>query len=73
MSGLAQVNGRNFVDWDRRLKFDIEYVNKITFLGDIKIIWMTITSVLKKNDIAVVTDDVEGNLAEIRAEKVKNA
>lgn len=73
LSGLAQVNGRNFVDWDRRLKFDIEYVNKITFLGDIKIIWMTITSVLKKNDIAVVTDDVEGNLAEIRAEKVKNA
>ena len=34
---------------------------------------MTITNVLKKNDIAVVTDDVEGNLAEIRAEKVKNA
>ena len=73
MTGWAQVNGRNFVDWDRRLQFDIEYVNKITFLGDVKIIWMTIVSVLKKSDVAEVTDDVEGNLAEIRAEKMKNA
>ena len=72
LSGLAQVNGRNFVDWDRRLKFDVQYVNKITFLGDMKIIWMTIANVLKKSDIAIVTDDVEGNLAEIRAEKTKN-
>ena len=73
LSGLAQVNGRNFVDWDRRLQFDIEYVKKITFLGDVKIIFMTIASVLKKSDVAVVTDDVEGNLAEIRAEKAKQA
>ena len=73
LTGLAQVNGRNFVDWDRRLQYDVEYVNKITFIGDIKIIWMTIANVLKKSDIAVVTDDVEGNLAEIRAEKAKNA
>ena len=73
LSGLAQVNGRNFVDWDRRLQFDMEYVNKITFFGDIKIIWLTIASVLKKSDVAEVTDDVEGNLAEIRAEKAKKA
>ena len=73
LSGLAQVNGRNFVDWDRRLQFDIQYVKKITFLGDVKIILMTIGKILKKSDVAVVTDDVEGNLAEIRAEKAKNA
>lgn len=73
LSGLAQVNGRNYVEWDRRLQFDIDYVNKITFWGDVKIIWMTIVSVLKKSDVAEVTDDVEGNLAEIRAEKMKNA
>ena len=72
LSGLAQVNGRNFVDWDRRLAFDIEYVNKITFWGDIKIIFMTIASVLKKSDVAEVTDAVEGNLAEIRAEKAND-
>ena len=33
LSGLAQVNGRNFVDWDRRLQFDIEYVNKYYVYG----------------------------------------
>lgn len=31
LSGLAQVNGRNFVDWDHRLSFDIQYVEKVTF------------------------------------------
>lgn len=66
LSGLAQVNGRNFVDWDRRLQFDIQYVKRITFLGDVKIILMTIGKILKKSDVAVVTDDIEGNLAEIR-------
>ena len=71
LSGLAQVNGRNYVDWDRRLQFDIEYVNKITFIGDVKIILTTIGKILKKSDVAVVTDDIEGNLAEIRAEKAK--
>lgn len=72
LSGLAQVNGRNFVDWDRRLQFDIEYVQNITFLGDVKIILMTIGKILKKSDVATVTDDVEGNLAEIRAERAKH-
>lgn len=66
LSGLAQINGRNFVDWDRRLQFDIQYVKRITFLGDVKIILMTIGKILKKSDVAVVTDDIEGNLAEIR-------
>lgn len=71
LSGLAQVNGRNYVDWDRRLQFDIEYVEKITFIGDVKIILTTIGKILKKSDVAVVTDNIEGNLAEIRSEKAK--
>ena len=71
LSGLAQVNGRNYVDWDQRLQFDIEYVNKITFIGDVKIILTTIGKILKKSDVAVVTDNIEGNLAEIRSEKAK--
>lgn len=59
LSGLAQINGRNFVKWDQRLAFDIEYVNKITFLGDIKIILQTIKKVLIKENIAIDTDTVE--------------
>lgn len=69
LSGLAQVNGRNFVDWDNRLAFDVEYVKKITFSADIAIIFKTVVKFLKKDDIAVVTDDIEGNLAEIRMQK----
>ncbi|MBP8641072.1 MAG: sugar transferase [Oscillospiraceae bacterium] len=67
LSGLAQVNGRNFVKWDQRLAFDVEYVNKITFLGDVKIILKTIEKVFKHDDIAENPDDIdEGFLDEIR-------
>lgn len=69
LSGLAQVNGRNFLDWDNRLAFDIEYVNRITFIGDMKIILKSVSHFFMKDDIATVTDEVEGNLAEIRSEK----
>ena len=46
LSGLAQVNGRNLLNWDERFKKDIEYVNNITFLNDSKIIIKTIKKVL---------------------------
>ena len=52
LTGLAQVNGRNNIDWDERLAFDVEYVKNITFLGDIKIILLTIEKVIKRSDIA---------------------
>ena len=66
LSGLAQVNGRNFVDWDHRLAFDVAYVKKITFLGDVRIILQTVGKFLKKEDIAVDTNKVEPNFAEER-------
>lgn len=52
LTGLAQINGRNNVGWDERLGYDIEYVNHITFLGDLKIILKTVKKVLKHSDIA---------------------
>ena len=67
LSGLAQINGRNFVKWDQRLAFDVEYVNKITFLGDVKIVIKTIEKVFKQDDVAENPDDIdEGFLDEIR-------
>lgn len=66
LTGLAQVNGRNFVSWDNRLAWDCKYVADISFMNDVKIILATIETVLKRSDVAVCTDDVEGNLAEIR-------
>jgi undecaprenyl phosphate N,N'-diacetylbacillosamine 1-phosphate transferase len=67
LTGLAQINGRNFVKWDQRLAFDVEYVKHITFAGDAKIFFKTILKVFKHDDIAENPDDIdEGFLDEIR-------
>ena len=69
LSGLAQVNGRNLVKWDQRLAMDVEYVNKITFIGDVQIILKTIKKVFTKEDIAADTLAVEPYLDEERKGK----
>ena len=53
LSGLAQVNGRNGLQWEERFAFDIKYVNKITFIGDLKIILMTVKKTLKRDGVTV--------------------
>lgn len=70
LTGLAQVNGRNYLEWDKRFELDVNYVQKITFIGDIKIILMTIKKVLSHNEVAEDTRVAEGNMAEIRARKM---
>ncbi|MCI8946303.1 MAG: sugar transferase [Lachnospiraceae bacterium] len=62
LTGLAQVSGRNFIAWDHRLAKDVEYVEHLTFLMDLKILWKTVMVVLKEEDVAVETDSVEGYL-----------
>lgn len=71
LSGLAQVNGRNFIDWDHRLALDVQYVKKITFVGDLRIILQTALKFVKKEDIAVDTNKVEPNFAEERRSKMQ--
>lgn len=51
LTGAAQVNGRNSASWEERFKYDVDYANNITFLGDLKIILKTIEVVLKHSDI----------------------
>ena len=51
LTGLAQVNGRNLLSWADKFKYDIEYVNNITMLGDIKIILKTVKNVLSHEGI----------------------
>ena len=51
LTGLAQVNGRNLLSWADKFKYDIEYVNDITLLGDIKIILKTVKNVLSHEGI----------------------
>ena len=52
LTGNAQIHGRNYVMWDERIALDLEYVKKITFLGDVRIILQTIIKVLKRADVA---------------------
>ena len=52
LSGLAQVNGRNAIAWEGKLAYDLEYVQNITFLGDWKIIFLTVLKVFKREDIS---------------------
>lgn len=52
LSGLAQVNGRNAITWEQKFKYDVEYVNNITFLGDVKIILTTLKKAVKREGIS---------------------
>ncbi len=55
LTGLAQVNGRNALTWEEKFKFDVEYVENITFLGDLKIVIATVCSALKREGISSET------------------
>ena len=62
LTGLAQVSGRNFIAWDDRLAKDVEYVENLSLLMDLKILLRTVMVVFKREDVAVETDSVEGYL-----------
>lgn len=53
ITGWAQVNGRNLISWDDRLKLDIEYVDNISFLFDFKIFILTILKILKCENVVI--------------------
>ncbi|MCI8288027.1 MAG: sugar transferase [Lachnospiraceae bacterium] len=55
LTGYAQAHGRNALDWDDKFEMDVQYVNNITFLNDIKIIFDTVKSVIKKEGITSAT------------------
>lgn len=69
ITGLAQINGRNSISWDDKLKYDVAYVNKITFLGDVKIVFKTIAKVLTRADIKVGSEFKAGNFIQQRKER----
>lgn len=51
LTGLAQVSGRNLLNWEVRFQKDVEYVYNISFVNDIKIIFLTVKKVLKKENV----------------------
>jgi undecaprenyl phosphate N,N'-diacetylbacillosamine 1-phosphate transferase len=50
LTGLAQVNGRNNITWEEKINYDLNYVNNITLIDDIKIVFKTIIKVFKRED-----------------------
>lgn len=66
ITGLAQINGRALCRWNDRFKYDIQYVNSISFHNDLKILFLTVYNVLKKSDIGVPSVTDEGGLHIIR-------
>ncbi len=71
LTGLAQASGRNYLDWDKRMDKDVEYVENLSFAMDLRVIGMTIQTVLGHSDeVAEDTNAVEGNFAQIRQERL---
>ena len=62
LTGLAQINGRNAIIWEQIFAYDLEYINAVTLVTDIKIIFLTVYRVLKRSDVLVGASDGSGRL-----------
>ncbi len=69
LSGYAQVNGRNTVDWEERFRMDVEYVDHITFTGDVKIVLDTVLKAFVKRE--GITSETSATMEEFRGPIVK--
>ena len=74
LSGLAQVRGRNAVSWEGKLAADLEYIEHITFWGDIKIILMTVITTLKREGIGTGETEIAEDFGDylLRVGKITN-
>ena len=69
LSGLAQISGRNTCSWEEKFEYDVQYVNKITFVGDVKIVFKTVFKSFFKqegisSDTSVTMEKFEGTTTE---------
>jgi sugar transferase EpsL len=65
ITGWAQVNGRNEISWERKFELDVWYVDHVSFLLDVKIIWLTLLKLVTRQGISAeghaTTPDFEGH------------
>ena len=59
LSGLAQVMGRNAITWEDKFKWDLQYIKKVSFLGDLKIIWLTVKKVFIRSNITESSEEID--------------
>ena len=71
ITGWAQINGRNAVEWDERIRLNLWYQEHVTFLLDVKIILHTVLDVLQKRDVLVEKDTLGSFNAKTRATEEK--
>lgn len=71
LTGLSQVNGRNYLSWDNRLKLDNYYVNNLNFTHDIYILFKTISKVIKREDVAEGHSNIMEDFDIERLKKIK--
>lgn len=72
ITGLAQVSGRNSVDWERRFELDVEYVNRRSFLLDLRILAGTIKSVLRREGITQEGKATMTRFTDLKSEGVED-
>lgn len=70
LTGWAQINGRNTLAWDDRLELDVHYVENCSLALDAKILILTVFKVLRRENVHVNTDLVEGYLDEERQQRM---
>lgn len=73
ISGWAQVNGRSNITWDKKLEYDVYYVDHLSFVMDVKVIFKTLQNMINKSEVVgVVPQNGSGKLNVERANKMKN-
>ena len=72
LTGYAQIHGRNAISWEERFAYDVEYVDNISFIGDIKIILGTVKAVFKRSGITSETSATMEEFMGSEAETVTN-
>jgi lipopolysaccharide/colanic/teichoic acid biosynthesis glycosyltransferase len=73
ITGLAQVRGRNLASWDDRLSLDVQYVRRMSPLLDLRVIWETLTKVVRSEGVVVDPESVMANFDDERRERASRS
>lgn len=69
ISGLAQVKGRNGIDIFKKIEYDLEYVENMSFKMDLKCVWLTIITVFKKNNAEITEQGIKEEIKELKEQR----
>ena len=59
LSGLAQVMGRNAITWEEKIKWDLEYIQNVSFRGDLRLVWLTFKKVFIRSEITKTNEETD--------------